>query len=397
MPFKPHNIQQDFDSWKGIANYLKVSVRTAQEYEKHHGLPIHRLRGLVKSRVWAVPSELDAWKNHLPARGLQEIPLLNTTPKGLRDIAIDLADCIDDEGKRKHLFGSSVRIEEGDRSVPAVVEVHPSSGEVEDSSEKCLDGRLVQLEDFVTLSDDFAIPNVSTQSQNLDAATPLELEVKSASQDSLLFRLQEDQNQNQSKMPLVAILSSEKMRRAFLLAIGMVVLSIFGWSIGAGRLTGLFRAGGAPPPAREKISSPLDETEIRRVVRESQLFETLRIYVAPKAFDRSKLNDFWVPADRGGRAIQNIEAAVQRQISRGTHYGDESKVEMFEIFSLAIFSPGDYAEVRTKERWYVPMYRDDGSRVVERSPFLGPYQVDYTLRKIDGKWLIQSAGTPYAQ
>jgi hypothetical protein len=48
-------------SWKEIAGYLGVRVRTAQKWEAEHGLPVRRQTGR-KSRVYAVKSELDEWR-----------------------------------------------------------------------------------------------------------------------------------------------------------------------------------------------------------------------------------------------------------------------------------------------------------------------------------------------
>ena len=48
--------------WKQIADFLGVSPRTARDYETEIGLPVHRLDGLDKSRVWAYAPELLAWK-----------------------------------------------------------------------------------------------------------------------------------------------------------------------------------------------------------------------------------------------------------------------------------------------------------------------------------------------
>lgn len=50
------------DGWKQIADYLRVSLRTAQ-YAEHDGLPVHRSSSKPKSQVWAYASELDGWKN----------------------------------------------------------------------------------------------------------------------------------------------------------------------------------------------------------------------------------------------------------------------------------------------------------------------------------------------
>ncbi len=49
------------DSWKEISAYLKRSGRTCRTWEVELGLPIHRLEGSPKARVFAYPEELDRW------------------------------------------------------------------------------------------------------------------------------------------------------------------------------------------------------------------------------------------------------------------------------------------------------------------------------------------------
>jgi len=49
------------DSWKAVADYLGHSVRTCQRLEQEAGLPIHRLDGSPKARIFAYPEELDRW------------------------------------------------------------------------------------------------------------------------------------------------------------------------------------------------------------------------------------------------------------------------------------------------------------------------------------------------
>jgi dienelactone hydrolase len=49
------------ESWKEIAAHLKRNVRTCQLWERDHGLPIHRLDGSPKARVFAYPEEIDRW------------------------------------------------------------------------------------------------------------------------------------------------------------------------------------------------------------------------------------------------------------------------------------------------------------------------------------------------
>lgn len=58
-------------SWKEISAYLKRTTRTCQRLEIEMGLPVHRLDGSPKARVFAYPDEIDAWladKAHERAR-----------------------------------------------------------------------------------------------------------------------------------------------------------------------------------------------------------------------------------------------------------------------------------------------------------------------------------------
>jgi tetratricopeptide (TPR) repeat protein len=49
------------DSWKEISAYLNRSVMTCQRWEKQLDLPVHRLDGTPRARVFAYPEELDRW------------------------------------------------------------------------------------------------------------------------------------------------------------------------------------------------------------------------------------------------------------------------------------------------------------------------------------------------
>lgn len=161
----------------------------------------------------------------------------------------------------------------------------------------------------------------------------------------------------------------------------------------------------APSPEVEKqpfhdtglIQSPQDSEETKRIVKESQFHEYFKIYTAPKSFNRAGLAMYWVPAAQGGKEIEKIEGRAQRLLKQRWHYGPESKSEIFDFRYVRIYAPGDYAEVETRERWYLPLYRENGSRVMERNPYFGPYSVEYILRKIDGKWLVQESTTPRAK
>jgi hypothetical protein len=50
----------ELEGWKAIAGYLKVSVRSAQNFEKEYGLPVRRKFG-IKAPVYALVSEVDEW------------------------------------------------------------------------------------------------------------------------------------------------------------------------------------------------------------------------------------------------------------------------------------------------------------------------------------------------
>ena len=49
------------DSWKSIAIYLGREVRTVQRWAMSRRLPVHRLPGGEKPRVYALKSELEGW------------------------------------------------------------------------------------------------------------------------------------------------------------------------------------------------------------------------------------------------------------------------------------------------------------------------------------------------
>ncbi len=54
------------ESWKEVARFLEVSVRTAQLWEHERGLPVRRLPGAKRSRVFAFQDEIQAWLEHDP-------------------------------------------------------------------------------------------------------------------------------------------------------------------------------------------------------------------------------------------------------------------------------------------------------------------------------------------
>jgi hypothetical protein len=61
MSSEPASKDDRLSSWKEIAAYLDSKPRTCIRWEKTLGLPVHRLEGASKSRVYAFKLELDAW------------------------------------------------------------------------------------------------------------------------------------------------------------------------------------------------------------------------------------------------------------------------------------------------------------------------------------------------
>lgn len=51
------------ESWKEIGSYLNRDVRTVERWERTRGMPVHRLPGGEKARVYALKPELDAWRS----------------------------------------------------------------------------------------------------------------------------------------------------------------------------------------------------------------------------------------------------------------------------------------------------------------------------------------------
>jgi hypothetical protein len=50
------------NSWKEISSYLACDERTCLRWEKLYNLPVHRIGGSAKTRVFAYKDELDAWR-----------------------------------------------------------------------------------------------------------------------------------------------------------------------------------------------------------------------------------------------------------------------------------------------------------------------------------------------
>lgn len=66
------------DGWKAIASFLNRDERTVRRWEATRGLPVHRIPGGERPRIWADPQELRAW---LSRGGADEEPTPPAPPK----------------------------------------------------------------------------------------------------------------------------------------------------------------------------------------------------------------------------------------------------------------------------------------------------------------------------
>jgi TolB-like protein/Flp pilus assembly protein TadD len=62
VPRRNSDSADRLESWKEIAAYLGREVRTVQGWEKTEGLPVHRHQHAKQGSVYALKSELDAWR-----------------------------------------------------------------------------------------------------------------------------------------------------------------------------------------------------------------------------------------------------------------------------------------------------------------------------------------------
>src|SRR5262245_8969696 len=64
------------DSWKAIAAHFRRDVTTVQRWERREGMPVHRHVHDKRGSVYAIATELDAWR--LSRKSLEGEPVLET-------------------------------------------------------------------------------------------------------------------------------------------------------------------------------------------------------------------------------------------------------------------------------------------------------------------------------
>lgn len=146
--------------------------------------------------------------------------------------------------------------------------------------------------------------------------------------------------------------------------------------------------------ADNKMSDVVPEEtafEVKKLVKESQVWEMLSLYVEPWVCDANDLR-YWAP---GSKALFEVVESVSRLNERDVHYGFGAKLLDFEFRYIRIARDGLSAEVGTREHWWLPVVKRDGTRVASRNPDQGPYEIEYLLVKLDGRWYLKSTSTPY--
>jgi len=69
-------------TWKEIASFLHVDIRTCRRWEEHMGMPVHRFSKSKKSRVFAYKNELEEWLNNESGKSIPKKKLI--TPSNQR-------------------------------------------------------------------------------------------------------------------------------------------------------------------------------------------------------------------------------------------------------------------------------------------------------------------------
>src|ERR1700758_2147067 len=76
------------NSWKEIARYLNRSVRTVRRWEEQEDLPVHRHMHRSLASVFAVRSEIDAWRHRRITPAVADDLATIATPPRSRSIAV---------------------------------------------------------------------------------------------------------------------------------------------------------------------------------------------------------------------------------------------------------------------------------------------------------------------
>ncbi len=154
---------------------------------------------------------------------------------------------------------------------------------------------------------------------------------------------------------------------------------------------------GSKELALDSFYEPVPEstaTELKKTVKDAQIWEALTLYAAPWTCDAHDLERYWEP---GSKAFIDVGESASRLNERGWHYGSGARLLDFEFRYVRLSQDGLSAEVGTREHWFLPLYTRDEKSLSIRNPDQGPYEIDYLLTKIGDRWYLRSENTPYSQ
>jgi DNA-binding winged helix-turn-helix (wHTH) protein len=136
-----------------------------------------------------------------------------------------------------------------------------------------------------------------------------------------------------------------------------------------------------------------DVERVKSVVKESQMFESLIIYRDPSEFNEEMLDRYWISESDGQMNFDRsrIRQSVKKLLAEGRHYGQATECLTFEFEKVEVNAKQDMATVRTFEKWMIEDNSVEGSASKTRT--VGPYFVDYVVRKLNGQWLIERSTT----
>lgn len=169
-----------------------------------------------------------------------------------------------------------------------------------------------------------------------------------------------------------------------------------------GRSGGANEHQGPSPPKRmrpdrnraSQIIRTRDRRGAERVLRDSQVFEFLKLYASPDDYGEESSTLYW--DDEAATSVRKMRDLLNQN---DWHYSAESKLQMFIVKNIYISKDRLQAEVSTQEEWYLPIEDAMGEEVeVEgRSPHFGPFAMSYSLRRktVTSPWRIVRTTNPY--
>ncbi len=151
---------------------------------------------------------------------------------------------------------------------------------------------------------------------------------------------------------------------------------------------------------RDAQPSTQERELITGSLKKAQIFEFCTVYGRRSAQPPSTLNQYWLPSEKGGTAVTQVQATLRRLQFDGVYYGKGCKPLLFDTTFVRSIN-ATLVEVYTAERWELPVFNASTDLPIDtnsmRPTQKEPFRIRYTLRKELGKWLIESAADPYIE